>query len=448
MDPARFPLERADWLGVDEALDRILRDVAPLPETRLPLERALGHVLARDVVAPVSLPPWDNAGMDGYALRSTDLTAIPPDGLSIQVVGEVRAGAAQTDAPPPGTAVRIMTGAPVPRGLDTVVRVEDTDREAGEHGVIRILRDRDRCGNVRAAGEDMRAGDLLLAAGLPITPGRVAVLASAGCDPVPVIPRPRVVILPTGDELRPPSDFTQVLAGVAVPESNGPTLAAACRAMGAHPHLLPPVPDDPGALRDAVREALARGDVLVTLGGASMGTADLVKDVLAELGFVLDFWRVKMRPGSPFSFGSLPREGMRPLPVFGLPGNPASAFVTFQLLVRPHLLRLAGESEIHRPVVEALAAVPLKSHRERTLFSRVLLEVDAAAGLVATPTGPQGSGLVRSLGEADGLAVVPAGPPCPAGTPVRVLLLADGPAGAPEAGYLDALRAPSPPPDA
>ena len=167
MDPARFPSERADWLGVDEALGRILRDAVPLAETRIPLEGALGHILARDVVAPVSLPPWDNAGMDGYALRSADLAAIPPDGLRMPVAGEVRAGAAPADAPPPGFAVRIMTGAPVPPGLDTVVRVEDTDREAGERGVVRILRDRDRCGNVRAGGEDMRAGDLLLSAGVP-----------------------------------------------------------------------------------------------------------------------------------------------------------------------------------------------------------------------------------------------------------------------------------------
>ena len=195
--------------------------------------------------------------------------------------------------------------------------------------------------------------------------------------------------------------------------------------------------------RDTLREATARGDVLVTLGGASMGTADLVKDVLAEMGFVLDFWRVKMRPGSPFSFGTLPRKGMAPLPVFGLPGNPASSFVTFQLLVRPFLLRLAGERAIHRAVVDARAGVALKSHPERTLFTRVLLEVDDAGRLVAVPTGAQGSGLVRSLGEAHGLAVVPAGPPCPAGTHVSVLLLADGPAADPEPGYLDALRAPS-----
>ena len=448
MDAARFPSETADWLGVEEALERILEGAAPLPEVRLSLDRVLGHVLSRDVLAPVSLPPWDNAGMDGYALRSSDLPTIPPGGLRLPVAGEVRAGTVQGDPPAPGTAVRIMTGAPVPRGLDSVVRVEDTDGEAHQPGVVRILRDRDRGGNVRAGGEDMRAGDLLLAAGTSITPGRVGVLASAGADPAPVIPRPRVVIVPTGDELRRPSDFAPVLSGIAVPESNGPALSAACRAMGAHPHLLPPVPDDPGALRAALGEALVEGDVLVTMGGASMGTADLVKDVLAEMGFVLEFWRVKMRPGSPFSFGHLPREGGRPLPVFGLPGNPASSFVTFQLLVRPYLLRLAGESEIHRPVVEALAGTALKSHPDRTLFTRVILELDDAGGLVAVPTGPQGSGLVRSLGEAHGLAVVPAGAPCPAGTPVRVLLLDDGPAGATEAGYLDSLRAPSRPPDA
>lgn len=441
MSGARFPSGKADWLGVDEALDRILRRATPLPPRELPLAEALGHILAVDVTARVTLPPWDNAGMDGYAVRSRDLPdPFPEAGLPLPVAGEVLAGSPRPPEPPEGSAVRIMTGAPVPEGMDTVVRVEDTDREEGEPGVIRILGDRDRRGNVRGAGEDMTAGDRLLAAGVRVTAGRVAVLASAGLDPVPVVPRPRVALVPTGDELRPPSDFRDVLEGVAIPESNGPALAAACRAVGAIPHLLPPVPDDPASLRAALQEAASGTDLVVTLGGASMGTHDLVKDVLAEMGYRLDFWRVKMRPGSPLSFGWLPRQDAAPVPVVGLPGNPASSFVTFQLLVRPLVLRLAGETEIHRPVVEATAGSPMASHPSRTLFLRVALEVDDAGGLVALPTGPQGSGLVRSLGDAQGLAVVPAGPPCPAGTPLRVLLLDDGPAGVEEPGYMDTLR--------
>jgi molybdopterin molybdotransferase len=291
----------------------------------------------------------------------------------------------------------------------------------------------------------MTAGSLLLAAGLPVTPGRVAVLASAGCDPVAVFPRPRVALIPTGDELRPPSDFRDVLAGTAIPESNGPALAAACRAVGVAPRLFPPVPDDRAALRSALEQAASDSDVVVTMGGASMGTADLVKDVLVEMGYRLDFWRVKMRPGSPVSLGYLPRDAGGPLPVLGLPGNPASSFVTFQLLVRPLLLRLAGEAEIHRPVVDAMAGSAFASHPSRTLFPRVVLELDDAGGLVVLPAGPQGSGLVRSLGEAHGLAVIPAGPPCPAGTPLRVLLLDDQSAGSEEPGYLDRLQEPGAP---
>jgi molybdopterin molybdotransferase len=441
MGDDRFPSEQADWLGVDEALGRILADAHPLPRTHRPLSAALDHVLAQDVVAPVSLPPWDNAAMDGYALRSADMTPSSPGPIRLRVVGSVMAGDPLPDAPAPGHAVRIMTGAPVPHGLDTVVRVEDTDREEGTPGHVCILRDRDRGSNVRAGGEDMAQGDLLLPEGIHITPGRIAILASAGMDPVPVIPHPHVAILPTGDELRVPADYDDVRSGLAIPESNGPALAAACRSSAAAvPLLLPPVPDRRGELVAAVQRAAAEADVLVTTGGASMGTADLMKDVLAEMGFELDFWRVTMRPGSPLSFGHLPRDSGRPLPVFGLPGNPASAFVTFQLLVRPYLLRLAGRTEVHRPVVEALAGQTFQAHPERTLFPRVLLEVDDAGGLVAVPTGPQGSGLVHSLGRAHGLAVVPAGPPCAGGTPIRVILLDDGPAGMDQPGYLDTLR--------
>jgi molybdenum cofactor synthesis domain-containing protein len=330
-----------------------------------------------------------------------------------------------------------MTGAPVPRGLDSVVRVEDTDAESEAPGRVRILQDRDRERNVRRAGEDMLAGDPVLAAGEIVTPGRVALLAATGNDPVSVVARPRVVLLPTGDELRPAGDFDEVRAGDAIPESNGPTLAAACRAIAVPPTLLPPVPDDADALATAVSRAIEDGDVLLTLGGASMGTADLVKDVLRGFDFELDFWRVKMRPGSPFSFGRIPREGRRSLAVFGLPGNPASAFVTFQVLVRPYLLAVAGHREIHRPVVDAIAAEPMKTHAERALFHRVVLEFDATGGLHATLAGAQGSGLVSSLGRAQGLAYVPPGPDCPAGSPLRVLLLDDGPAGALEPGYTE-----------
>ncbi|MDT8341585.1 MAG: molybdopterin molybdotransferase MoeA [Longimicrobiales bacterium] len=443
---AVFPAEAADWLWPDQALARILARAEPLPPGACPLEDANGLVLARAVAARVTLPPWNNAGMDGYALRASemgasDLETLPPDGIPFPVVGEVLPGGPLPEPPPPGAAVRIMTGAPLPAGLDSVVRVEDTDREAGEPGVVRILRTRDRGRNVRPQGEDMHAGDLLLEAGEVITPGRAALLASAGCDPVPVVPRPRVSLLPTGDELRRPSDFQDVLAGRAIPESNGPMLAAACRAIGVPVRLHPPARDERGALRRALEAAAAEADVLITLGGASMGTGDLVKSVLDELGFRLDFWRIRMRPGSPVSFGLLPRTGgQRPLPVLGLPGNPASAFTGFQLLARPLLLALSGRRRIHRPVVSARAGTPLPAHPDRTLFPRVRMDRDREGRRVAVSAAPQGSGLVRGLGEAQGFAVVPAGSSCPTGTPVTVILLEDGPGDGADPGYFDALR--------
>ncbi|MEJ2539621.1 MAG: molybdopterin molybdotransferase MoeA [Gemmatimonadota bacterium] len=423
-----FPSSKADWLTVREALDRILAGAAPLDPVPVPLMDAVGRVLAEDVTAAVDLPPWDNSAMDGYAVLGAELETMPPGGLALPVDGEVRAGAPPRDAPPPGHAVRIMTGAPVPPPLDTVIRVEDTDGESGRPGTVVIHSARDRGRHIRPGGQDMRRGDLLLSAGAPLTPGRIGVLASAGRDPVAVHPPPRVTILPTGDELRVPADFADVEAGLAIPESNGPVLSAVCRQLGLPSTLLPPAPDDDRALHEALDRAM-EGDVLVTLGGASMGTADRVKSVLAERDFRLDFWRVLMRPGSPFSFGTLPRnQGAPPLPVFGLPGNPASAFVTFHLLVRPFLLRRAGRRRIHLPVVRARAGHEFPTHPSRTQFVRVILEDgDDRGGTTARRTGPQGSGLVRSVADAHGLAVVPAGADrWPAGTEMTVLRLMAG----------------------
>jgi len=282
----------------------------------------------------------------------------------------------------------------------------------------------------------MRRGQELLAPGAWLTPGRVGLLAAAGKDPVHVHPLPRVVILPTGDELRKPRDFTDVEAGFAIPESNGPVLQALCEALSLPTTLLPPAPDDDSALHDALDHA-TDADVLITLGGASMGTADRVKAVLSERGFELDFWRVKMRPGSPFSFGHLPRDGRQPVAVCGLPGNPASAFVTFLVLVRPFLLALAGREDRHLPTSAARTGSQLPTHPERTQFVRVRLGRDEDGGWVTQPTGPQGSGLVQSVAAAEALAVVPAGPSeLEAGSAVRILHLY-GRAGQREAGYKD-----------
>lgn len=419
-----FEARLADWLEPGEAELRILSVCRPLPTELVGLADCLGRALAEDVVADAALPPWDNAAMDGYAVRAEDLVgATPSSPVVLSVRGHLRAGDAPAMSVGPGEAVRIMTGAPVPSGADSVVRVEDTDAEARPGRVV-VLRDRDRNRNVRPGGQDMLPGDRVLNQGESLRPGNVGVLAALGRVRVLVRRRPTVAILATGDELRGPDAYADVRAGAGIPESNGPMLAASVVEAGGEPHLLGIVPDDAGAIREALRRA-AHHDVLVTVGGASMGEADLVKRTLEEAGFTLDFWRVRMRPGSPFSLGHLPREGGRQ-PVFGLPGNPASAFVTFEIFVRPFLLGLAGHKRVHRRRVPCRAGETFRGE-EKTLFLRVRL-VSRPEGLSAIATGPQGSGLVRGLASAEGLAIIPPGAGVEAGGPVDVVLLDSGPA--------------------
>jgi molybdopterin molybdotransferase len=425
----------ADWLPLDEAVARLLGSVTPLPAVSLPLGDALGLVLARAVVAEATLPPFDNSAMDGYAVRAADVSGAS-DGspVRLSVVGAVRAGDRPSAGVAPGQAVRIMTGAPIPPGADSVVRVEDTDAEAARDGTVAVRSPRDAGRNVRPGGQDFRAGAAVVEAGTRVTPGWTAVIAAAGAGAVHVHPRPRVAVLACGDELRAAGDLADVRAGRAIPESNGPMIGAAIRAAGGVPVLLGIARDEPGDLRRHVERA--RGcDVLITLGGASMGEADLLKRVLLEDGLELDFWRVRMRPGSPASFGRLPRPGGPPLPTLGLPGNPASAFVTFQVLARPLLRRLGGDPSPHRRVVCARAAEPIASTPDLCHLFRVTLETTSTLP-EARLAGLQGSGLVSSLGPAQGLAVVPEGVHgVAAGDELDVILLDDAPAGAHERGY-------------
>lgn len=417
-----FEIRVADWLTAEEAQRRTLERCTPLEGETVPLSEALGRALAEDFHADATLPPWDNAGMDGYAVRADDIAgAAPSSPVSLRVAGVVHAGEAPSAPVGPGEAIRIMTGAPVPPGADSVVRVEDTDAEA-EAGTVRILKDRDSHGNVRPGGQDMRPGDHVLHRGEAVHHGTVGVLASLGKDSVFVGRRPTVALLTTGDELRGPEAYDDVRAGAGVPESNGPMLAAAVSSAGGVPRLFPAVPDQADALRQAIDQA-SDADMLVTVGGASMGEADLVKRVLDDAGFRQDFWRVRMRPGSPFSFGWLPRDGTD-LPVFGLPGNPSSAFVTFELFVRPFLLRMAGHTRIHRRMLSCVTGEEFRGGK-RLLFLRVRLE---GSPIRAHLTGPQNSGLVRSLAVAQGLAVIPPNQVIDAGDPVEVLLLDPGPA--------------------
>lgn len=398
-----FESRPADWLGVTEAQERVMAAAAPLLPERLELHACLGRALAEDVVAEATLPPWANSAMDGYALRAEDVTGASRKApVTMRVVDRLRAGEPPSRTIASGEATRIMTGAPIPPGADSVVRVEDTDREATE-GFVVVLDDRDAGQNVRPAGQDMRRGELLLRRGHTVTPGTIGVLAATGRSAALVHRRPRVAVLTTGDELREPDRFEDVRAGRGVPNSNGPMIAAMVASAGANAMALGTAGDDPADLRTRL-ESARDADVLLTIGGASMGEADLVKRVLDDMGYRPDFWRVRMRPGSPFGFGWLTR-GSTSQPTFTLPGNPTSAFVTFEVFVRPFLRRLGGHEETVRRRLICRAAEPIRAPAHLTYFLRVEI-VGSGRDLSARLTGPQGSGLVSGLARAGGLAVI------------------------------------------
>jgi molybdopterin molybdotransferase len=372
----------ADWIALEDALAQILAAVSPTASAEVAITDALGMVLAEPAISPVDLPLWDNSAMDGYAVRAADVaTATRESPVTLKLVESVQAGG--FPALPVGTreAIKIMTGAPIPDGADSVVRVEHTE-QMGD--VVKVLSASDAHRNIRPRGEDVKANEAVLPAGAMLRPGEIGLLASIGLAHVNVHRKPVVAILSTGDELVDVRDFDQVRAGRKIVNSNSYALAAAVRAVGAEPLVLGIARDD----RDDLRVRLTGGlsaDVLVT----------------EELGAKTDFWRVRIRPGSPFSFARIGR-----LPVFGLPGNPVSAVVTFEILVKPALRRMLGRSALHSPVVTARLAAPLKTTTGLTQFMRVRLHREDGT-LVATLTGPQGSGILNSVAKADGLMVVP-----------------------------------------
>jgi len=434
----RFETREADWLSVKEALRRVLARAQPLEAESVQIMESLGRALAEGVTARATLPPWDNSAMDGYAVRHQDLAGVSAASpVVLRVVDEIRAGESASQALDQGEAARIMTGAPVPPGADTIVRVEDTDSEK-EPGRVRVHSDPGQGKDIRPKGQDMLEGEEVLPPGTSIGPGQIGLLAATGAEGVRVHRKPRVAVLSNGDEIAGAGEFHRVLAGDAIPETNSPTLAAAILGTRGIPIHLGVARDTPESILDKVARArIEKADVLVTSGGASMGEHDLFKRVLDELGFELDFWRVKMRPGTPFSLGFLPPEGgEQPIPVFGLPGNPASSFVTFQIFCRPFLLTLAGHRRIHRPVVLAKAGEAFRSPKRLSHFFRVTLHGNPVYPLAMT-TGPQTSGLVQGQGFAQGLAVIPEGvEEISRGSELRVILLDDFGLGGEEPGFI------------
>ena len=407
--------ERA-LIGLEEARAIVLERTVPLAAEEVALAHALGRVLAADVVSPGPVPAFDNSAMDGYAVRAEDLDAAAGEAaVLLRVVGESRAGHPAEGGLGPGEAIAISTGAAIPDGADAVVRVEDTS--PGEGGV-QILRPVPTGANVRRAGEDIRAGETVLTRGVQVGPFELGVLASIVEGSVGCATRPRVGMLFTGDELTQPGD--PATAG-SVRNTNAFVLPALARLAGAHLERVSTVGDDRAATRGAL-ERLRDCDVVVVCGGVSVGSHDHVRPALEDLGARQLFWGIALRPGRPTWFGELASSGAGPTLVFGLPGNPVSALVTFLLLVRPCLRALSGADPAATRITAVLDAgyekPPGRTHAVRCLVRA------QADGWHATTTGPQGSHVLTSMLGADGLAMIPAeSHGIGAGEPVTVELL-------------------------
>jgi len=379
-----------------EAARLILEHVAPLPAARRPLREALDLVLAEDVASPIDLPGWDNSAMDGYAARAADVaTASPERKVTLAVIETVPAGRFPTRPLGPGQATRIFTGAPLPTGADTVVRQEDT--EAADGSSVTVVAGRDARKNVRYRGEDIRQGAVVLTAGTALGPAQLGVLASIAHGRPLVHPPPRVAFLGSGDEIVDLDRSDEILAGQKIATSNSYTLLGMIRRAGG-------VPLDLGVARDtkeSLREHLAAAkdaDLLVTTAGVSVGEHDFVRDVLTELGCDMKLWRIRMRPGAPLGFGLLGGK-----PWIGLPGNPVSTMVTFELFVRPAIRRMLGHPLPFRRTVAVCVGESITLGPKLRHFLRAVVTPDLTARL----TGPQGSGILTSMARANALLIVP-----------------------------------------
>ncbi|MEW1836577.1 gephyrin-like molybdotransferase Glp [Nonomuraea angiospora] len=375
--------------SVDEHLAEILATVRPLAPLELELEQALGATLAEEVVSPVPLPPFDNSAMDGYAVRAVDVSDVP---VTLPVTDDVAAGSQELRAVGPGHAVRIMTGAPMPAGADAVVPVEWTD---GGTVTVQISRQVSAGNAIRRAGEDVQAGEVVLKPGTVIGPSQLGIIAGVGRRRVWARPRPRVVVISTGAELVEPGG---PLAPGQIWDSNSFTLTAAVREAGGEGFRAGSVGDDPGVLLDRLDTHLMRADAIITSGGVSMGAYEPVKEALSPLGTVR-FEKVAMQPGMPQGFGVL---GEDQVPIFALPGNPVSSYVSFMLFVRPALDKMRGLPADMPQSVTARLTGPVRSPAGRRSFLRGVLSSDGTV----SPAHGQGSHQLAALASANALIVV------------------------------------------
>jgi molybdopterin molybdotransferase len=404
-------------LSAAEAARRILDDVRRQPALRVPLDDALDSVLAEDVVSPIDIPAWTNSAMDGYAARGEDVRGASAERpVRLRVIEQVPAGAFPTRALGPGEAARIFTGAPLPDGADTVIRQEDTDEGAD---TVTIVKDRDVGVNFRRTGEDIRRGATVLTAGTALGPAHLGVLASLAVAHPLVYRRPRVAILGSGDEIVDVDRPEEILSGRKVASSNTHTLAALIRLSGGEPVNLGIARDTPESLREHLRRALDC-DLLVTTAGISVGEHDYVRSVLDEMGAEQRFWKLRMRPGAPVGFGLLAG-----IPWIGLPGNPVSTMVTFELFVRPAIRKMCGHALPFRRSVPVRTAEPIILRPKLQHFLRAVVR-ETAGGPETRLTGPQGSGILTSMVLANALLVIPEGQfETPAGALVQAIRLDD-----------------------
>lgn len=386
---------------VEQALEAILARAGRLPEERVPLLESLGRVLAEEIAADIDVPPFDNSAVDGYAVRAEDTAGATPDAPALlRTLADVPAGALAAEAVTAGTAARVMTGAPLPPGADAMVMVEDTrPAEAGRVAILEAARPGD---HIRRAGEDVPRGTVVLNAGTRLRAAEIAMLATMGRATVRTVRPAKVAVISTGDEV------VDIEEGVIPPpgkirNSNRYALAALVREAGAIVHSLTHIPDEPTATEAALRavsDPQTGADVIVTAGGVSVGDRDFVKPALERLGR-LELWKVAMKPGKPLAFG-----GIGDALFFGLPGNPVSAMVTFELFVRPTLWKLAGRADLHRPQVRAVLTEAVPHTPGRREYVRAITTTQDGQ-FVTRPTGAQGSGILHSMTRANSLLIVP-----------------------------------------
>jgi molybdopterin molybdotransferase len=387
-------------ISVEEALERVLSYIKVLDGVKTPILECLGQVLSEDIYSSIDIPPKDNSAMDGYAVKAKDTSAAAASSpVYLDIIGEVKAGGLSNLEVKAHKTVRIMTGAPLPGGADSVVPFEETDEtQRKDHPLkqIGIMKSVDKGKNVRFAGEDIGKGQLAIRKGTVLRPAQIGVLASLGLKTVDVVRRPVMAILSTGDEL---VELGKPLSEGQIYNSNSYSAAAQVLRYGGVPRVLGIARDTEEALTKKIKEALT-ADMLLTTGGVSMGDYDLVKDVLAKQGEI-SFWKVRMKPGKPLAFGTI-----KGVPHLGLPGNPVSSMITFELFARPAMLKMMGRTELSRPTVDVIMESAAKNSDGRRVFLRAIVRRENGL-LYAKTTGPQGSGILTSMSMANALVIVP-----------------------------------------